>query len=52
MLLSQEDDDFVDYYDLLGIEPEANEDQIRKAYHKKSRENHPDKKRDDPNAGG
>ena len=30
-------------YDLLGVEPEATQSQIKKAYHKKSLECHPDK---------
>ncbi|PWN38532.1 DnaJ-domain-containing protein [Meira miltonrushii] len=30
-------------YDLLGVEPEASQSQIKKAYHKKSLECHPDK---------
>ncbi|KAJ3770814.1 DnaJ-domain-containing protein [Lentinula raphanica] len=40
-----------DLYDLLGISPSASEDEIKKAYRKKARDIHPDKNRDDPNAG-
>ncbi|CAL1716820.1 unnamed protein product [Somion occarium] len=36
-------------YDLLGVEPEATEDEIKKAYRKKAREHHPNP--DDPEAG-
>lgn len=43
-------DDFVDLYDLLGVEPDAAKTQLRKAYLRKSRELHPDKN-PDPNAG-
>lgn len=32
-----------DLYDILGINKDANESEIRKAYHEKSKENHPDK---------
>ena len=45
------EDDFVDYYDLLGVEPDATADQIRRAYRKKALLCHPDKNPDDPNAG-
>ena len=45
------DDDFVDYYDLLGLEPDAPAEQISKAYRKKALKCHPDRNPDDPNAG-
>lgn len=37
-------------YDILGVEPDATDSQIRSAYRKKAREFHPDKNRDDPEA--
>lgn len=39
-----------EYYDILGITPTATAVEIKKAYRKKSIEEHPDKNRDDPNA--
>eukprot|EP00931_Biecheleriopsis_adriatica_P050326 TRINITY_DN29129_c0_g1_i2.p1 TRINITY_DN29129_c0_g1~~TRINITY_DN29129_c0_g1_i2.p1 ORF type:complete len:190 (-),score=55.42 TRINITY_DN29129_c0_g1_i2:64-633(-) len=36
--------DFKDYYEVLGCEPDASQDEIKKAYHKKLREFHPDKR--------
>lgn len=36
--------DFVDYYEVLGCEPDASPTELKKAYHKKLREYHPDKR--------
>ena len=38
------------YYDLLGIQPTATATEIKKAYRKKSIQEHPDKNPDDPTA--
>ena len=37
-------------YDLLGVKPDCNERELKKAFMLKARELHPDKNRDDPNA--
>ncbi|ODV61323.1 Caj1p, partial [Ascoidea rubescens DSM 1968] len=39
-----------EYYDVLGISPDADEVQIKKAYRKKAMLTHPDKHPDDPDA--
>jgi DnaJ-class molecular chaperone len=41
---------FKDYYDVLGIDRNANEQEIRAAFRKRARELHPDVNRNDPQA--
>ena len=39
-----------DYYSILGVDRNANEEQIKKAYRKKAMQYHPDKNQGDPTA--
>ena len=41
---------FIDYYKVLGIEKNATQEDIRKAYRRLAKKYHPDLNRDNPNA--
>lgn len=50
MSILEENDNKIDYYQLLELEITANESEIRKAYRKKALSCHPDKNPDNPEA--
>ncbi len=39
-----------DYYDILGVDEDASDKELKKAYRKKAMEYHPDRNPDDPEA--
>jgi len=50
--MSQEEDEAdIDYYDLLGVPQDSTNEVIDKAYRRRARKYHPDKNRDNPEAG-
>ncbi|MFB6351092.1 MAG: DnaJ domain-containing protein, partial [Bradymonadaceae bacterium] len=40
----------VDLYDILGVSPDADSDEIKNAFRRLAREYHPDRNPDDPEA--
>ena len=49
--MSKKGKEFIDYYQLLGVSQNATLEEIKKKYRKLALEKHPDRNRDDPNAG-
>lgn len=40
-----------DYYRILGLTPDASQDEIKRAYRLMAMQHHPDRNRDDPSSG-